>query len=60
MAQSYLLMNILNFCFFYCNFVPSIICSGFVNIFVLISSSLVYEQHIDINIVAMFIVLLIF
>ncbi len=44
MAQIYFLVSILNFCLFYCNFLPSLICSGVVNIFVLISGALVYDH----------------
>ena len=43
MAQGYLVMTVLNFCLFYCDLWPSLICSGLVNICVLVSAVLVYD-----------------
>ena len=43
MAQSYLQTNLINFCLFYCDFWPSLICSSVVSILVFFSKWLVYD-----------------
>ncbi len=61
MAQNYLRMVIIDFCLFYCNFWPNIICSAIVNISVLVSGVIVYDQSFkDLNLLGLFISLLIF
>ncbi len=61
MAQSYLVMTVLNFCLFYCDLWPSLLCSGLVNICVLASAVLVYDKvEFSFNDVGLFIIILIY
>ena len=58
MAESNLLITVLNFCLYYTNFWPNIILSGIVNIAVLISGFLVYDKSS--TIVGLFVVFLVY
>lgn len=61
MAQYYFQTIIINFCLFYCNFWPNLICSYAVNIAVLASGVIVYGQSVvDSNIMDLFVGLLVF
>ncbi len=61
MAQYYFDTIIINFCLFYCDFWPNLIYSYAVNITVLVSGVIVYEQSFrDFNKVGLFISLLVF